>query len=55
MQRIEKHIIRNNKEMNDLCYLFKNLYNYCNYILRQIYLQKFENIKEFQHHKINNL
>lgn len=32
MYRVEKHIIRNNKEMDELCHLSKNLYNYCNYI-----------------------
>ncbi len=49
MYRVEKHIIRNNKEMDELCHLSKNLYNYCNYILRQLYFKNFENIKEFQH------
>ncbi len=48
MQRVEKHIIHRSKELDEICHLSKNLYNYCNYIFRQVYLQKFENVKEFQ-------
>lgn len=35
MNRVERHIIRNDKELNYLCWLSKNLYNYTNYCLRQ--------------------
>lgn len=35
MNRVERHIIRNDKELNHLCWLSKNLYNYTNYCLRQ--------------------
>lgn len=35
MNRAERHIIRNSKELNHLCWLSKNLYNYANYCLRQ--------------------
>lgn len=35
MNRVERHIISNNKELNHLCWLSKNLYNYANYCLRQ--------------------
>jgi len=48
VQRVERHIIVNNKQIDNLCFLSKNLYNYCNYILRQVYLQRFVNIPEFK-------
>lgn len=48
MNRVERHIILNDKNIDNLCFLSKNLYNYCNYILRQVYLKYFDNIKEFQ-------
>ena len=34
MNRVERHIIRDDKELNHLCWLSKNLYNYTNYCLR---------------------
>jgi putative transposase len=48
VQRVERHIIVNNKQIDNLCFLSKNLYNYCNYILRQVYLNRFDNIPEFK-------
>lgn len=48
IQRIEKHIIINNPIIDNLCFLSKNLYNYCNFILRQVHLQSFDNIPEFK-------
>lgn len=47
-QRVERHIITNNKHIDNICFLSKNLYNYCNYVLRQVYLEHFENIEEFK-------
>jgi len=35
MNRVERHIIKDSKELNHLCWLSKNLYNYANYCLRQ--------------------
>lgn len=35
MNRVERHIIKGDKELNHLCWLSKNLYNYANYCLRQ--------------------
>ena len=35
MNRVERHVISNNKELDHLCWLSKNLYNYANYCLRQ--------------------
>jgi len=48
IQRVERHIFVNNKKIDNICFLSKNLYNYCNYILRQVYLQKLENILDYK-------
>lgn len=47
IQRVERHIV-NSKEFDEVCFLSKNLYNYCNFILRQALSQKFDNIPEFR-------
>lgn len=43
VQRVERHIIRkgryNYREIQNTCHLSKNLYNYVNYILRQIFFE----------------
>ncbi len=44
--RVERHIILKDKVLGNLCFLSKNLYNYVTYILRQVSLEKFENIPE---------
>src|SRR5690606_19504089 len=49
MQRVERHIIVKSKEMDTICFLSKNLYNYVNFILRQVHLKKFDQIPEYQH------
>ena len=46
MTRVERHIILNDKNLDELTHLSKNLYNYTNYILRQVYIQKFDNLDE---------
>lgn len=38
VQRIERHILKSSKELDTLCGNSKNLYNYCNYLLRQSYI-----------------
>lgn len=35
MQRVERHIIIGNEQLDRLCFLSKNLYNYVNYLIRQ--------------------
>ena len=35
MNRVKKIIVKNNKELKNLCWLSKNLYNYANYCIRQ--------------------
>ena len=47
MQRVERHIIVNNKEIKHLCWLSKNLYNYANFILRHVYMNCHEDIKDY--------
>ena len=43
VQRVERHIIRkgryNYQEIQTVCHLSKNLYNYVNYILRQSFFE----------------
>ena len=39
MNRVERHIIINNKELDRICFLSKNLYNYANYQIRQSFIQ----------------
>lgn len=46
VQRTERHIFTT-KDFDDICLKSKNLYNYCNYILRQCVFGKFDNIPEF--------
>lgn len=42
VQRVEKHIIKPSDTccamLDYFCFLFKNLYNYANYILRQAFI-----------------
>jgi len=35
MTRVERHIIVKDKNIDHLCFLSKNLYNYCNYLIHQ--------------------
>lgn len=52
VQRVERHIIKKSSEdyelLDDLCFDAKNLYNYVTYILRQAFIGKHDNIKEFK-------
>ena len=47
MQRVEKHIIKFDKNIDHLCYLSKNLYNYVTYIIRQEFTSKGTIPKEY--------
>jgi len=49
MQRVERHIIVKDENLDKICFLSKNLYNYVNFILRQAHLKKFDQIPEYQH------
>ena len=46
MNRVERHIIVN-KEVDELCFLSKNLYNYANYCLRQSFTKTGKLPKEY--------
>ena len=48
VQRVERHIVVNNKTIDNLCFLSKNLYNYSNFILRQVFLQRFDTVSDFK-------
>lgn len=39
MQKAERTILKFDKGVDELCFLSKNLYNYCNYILRQSFIK----------------
>lgn len=39
MDRVERHIYREDKSLKHLCWLSKNLYNYVNYYLRQSFIK----------------
>lgn len=48
VERTERHILKHNlKEIDKLCFNSKNLYNYCNYILRQSFIQTGKLPKEY--------
>ncbi len=54
MRLVERHIIRSNhrfyQEIDRLCWLSKNLYNYANYLIRQsfIFERKYRNYNDIQ-------
>ena len=48
VQRVERHILQKSKELNILCGNSKNLYNYCNYLLRQSFFVSSKLPNEFQ-------
>ena len=42
MRQVERHIVKENsslwKQIDELCFLSKNLYNYANYLVRQSFI-----------------
>lgn len=48
MQRVERHIIIRNKELDGICFLSKNLYNYVNYLIRQEFTQNGKMLSEYE-------
>jgi putative transposase len=48
MQRVERHIIIGDKNLDNLCFLSKNLYNYANYIIRQAFINKEQIPSEYE-------
>lgn len=48
MQRVERHIIIGNKNLDKICFLSKNLYNYANYLIRQEFTQNNKLLSEYE-------
>lgn len=48
MQRVERHIRINDKQLDDLCFKSKNLYNYCNYLIRQEFIETHKMLSEYK-------
>lgn len=48
MQRVERHIVIGNKNLDKLCFLSKNLYNYANYLIRQEFTQNNKLLSEYE-------
>lgn len=48
MKLVEKHIFKNRKDIDNIAFLSKNLYNYTNYIIRQAFTERFDNIPEYK-------
>jgi putative transposase len=48
MQRVERHIIKWNKQLDDLCFKSKNLYNYVNYLIRQEFINSHKLLNEYK-------
>lgn len=48
MQRVERHIIIGDKNLDILCFLSKNLYNYVNYLIRQEFTKNGKMLSEYE-------
>jgi putative transposase len=48
MKKVERHIIKWNKQMDELCFKSKNLYNYVNYLIRQEYVKNKKMLDEYK-------
>lgn len=48
MQRVERHIIIGDRNLDSLCFLSKNLYNYVNYLIRQEFTQNGKMLSEYE-------
>lgn len=52
MQLVERHIIKNSKAIEELCFKCARLYNFCNYYKRQVYFGKMEKFREYELSKL---
>lgn len=52
MQLVERHIVKNSKAMEDLCFNAARLYNFVNYHKRQAFFGKQENFGEYEMDKL---
>lgn len=52
MKRVETYVINKSRDeylaLKELCHKSKNLYNYTNYIIRQVISGKLENVPEYK-------
>ena len=48
MNRVERHIVKNSQEIDNLCYLSKNLYNYATYCMRQYFIHTGTMLSEYE-------
>lgn len=48
MQRVERHIVIGNKNLDKICFLSKNLYNYANYLIRHEFTQNNKLLSEYE-------
>ena len=47
VQRVERHIFVKDRNLEDLTHKSKNLYNYCNYLIRQHFIKTGEFMNEY--------
>lgn len=47
VKRVERHQLKFSKELDELCFKSKNLYNYLNYIVRQTFINDGELLNEY--------
>lgn len=47
MQRVERHIVIGNSNLDELCFKSKNLYNYANYLIRQEFTKNGKMLSEY--------
>lgn len=48
MKRVERHIIIGDSNLDKLCFLSKNLYNYANYLIRQEFTKNKKMLSEYE-------
>ena len=48
MNRVERHIVKNSQEIDNLCCLSKNLYNYATYCMRQCFIHTGNMLSEYE-------
>ena len=48
VKRVERHQLKFSKELDELCFKSKNLYNYLNYIVRQAFINDGELLNEYK-------
>ena len=48
MNRIERHIVIGDRNLDNLCFLSKNLYNYCNFLIRQEFINNQKLLSEYE-------